>query len=1462
MRWLRRILLICLIAGVALPVLVIVLALAWLQTDLGHRQLAELIAWSTRGSATEVTVGAIEGSIPVDITLRDVHIADRQGDWLRGDNIHLAWSPMALFSRSVKIDILHADTLTLIRTPASTTPEPTPPPASSEGFTLPHLPVNIQLDSLSLDQVSLPQALVGTAMTLSVQAQASAERSGDLTANLAAHRLDTENGSDDVTAAIAYLQATDHLKLDLNVSEPQGGLVTRLSGIQGNPHLSIVAKGDAPLSKWSGTVSARLDDTALLDMAATIGGTSAARQFDISLTTDPSPFLPANVRQLVSGGLHLTTAGKVLSEAGANMPRLQIDSLHLTGKPADITAAGLIDPDGDSNLHVQIVALNDAFVAMLPQLAWKNAKIDADISGHVALPTVKLSGVIDELQYDKNQIGHLALTMAATPGESSTSPIGVSATATASGVVPAASSLRSLTTNDIRLGVTGSLDRQGNIAATAISLATGFADLTGQAQATAWGQTAQATLSLKAPDLKRFREIANLPLQGSAQINLVANKSPSGATLTVDGTTDGFAAGQAQVDNLLGPKPQLTLHINQSGSQVDIQQADVTGQSVKISATGHASPDDLAVAITGALPNLASIDKTLTGDLGLKIDVTGTADHPTLAGQINAGKIVAANIATKDLSLQVQIPDLKTLSSIHAAGKASVNGLLANLATDAGMSTVDGKTTIKVDRLTANLGQTSLTAQAQIVNGLATGRATAKSPNLAELKPITQADAKGDITLDTTFNAGNGQQAVNATVMARGIAYGDTAEISQLKIDAKVLDALKNPTLQSRIDLTDATIAKEKLAAAHATFSGPLSQIAFDLGGKGPRLDFDLAGKFAHQPPIDRLTLDRAKVSAFGQQVTLLHAASVTHQGNSTQIDNVALVNGTGQIQVNGKLTPDSNQLDVEINRLSLALLSIAAPSLHVDGEINGAVHLTGNNRNPQATVTLSADHVASKDMSIPPLSAKLTADWRNGEASGVGDIKLSSQDQPLHVTASMPLAADPATGFPRPDAAAEMTASVKGKVDLALANSLLLDSVSRVTGEADIDLKAAGPLSKPNVSGQLAIVNGSYGNLRTGTKLRAIEAKVIANGMRFDLQKLDAKTPGNGTLGGSGYVDLTNKRDISIHITAKNAQLLDTALASAITDADLAISTKDEQDMQMTGVVKIDRAEIRIPDSVSSSVQEIPVTEKNVEAKTFTSSTSPAAAPDAQAKAAPPMHIALDLTIDAPQQVAVRGRGLDAELGGKLHVGGDASQPSVTGKLNLRHGTFDLVGRNLDFDRGIITFDGGTPIDPELDFEAKTKAESYDIIVTVSGTATKPALALTSTPALPQDEALARLLFGREAGSLTALQAIQLAQATATLAGINSGPGILDKVRDATGLDRLSIDTGDDAGSKTAATGPSLDAGRYVAPGVYLGVKQGVKVGSSAATVEIDITPHVKLETDVGADDNSKAGVNMQWDY
>jgi translocation and assembly module TamB len=133
----------------------------------------------------------------------------------------------------------------------------------------------------------------------------------------------------------------------------------------------------------------------------------------------------------------------------------------------------------------------------------------------------------------------------------------------------------------------------------------------------------------------------------------------------------------------------------------------------------------------------------------------------------------------------------------------------------------------------------------------------------------------------------------------------------------------------------------------------------------------------------------------------------------------------------------------------------------------------------------------------------------------------------------------------------------------------------------------------------------------------------------------------------------------------------------------------------------------------------------------------------------------------------------------------------------------------------------------------------------------------LQSSPELPQDELLAQLLFGKASGSLSPFEAIQLAQATAELSGVSAGSGTLDKLRKSLGLDRLDVGSSD-----ASSGGPTLSAGRYVSRRVYVGAKQGTKAGSSAATVEIELTPNVKLNTDVGADSSGKAGVTMEWNY
>ena len=274
------------------------------------------------------------------------------------------------------------------------------------------------------------------------------------------------------------------------------------------------------------------------------------------------------------------------------------------------------------------------------------------------------------------------------------------------------------------------------------------------------------------------------------------------------------------------------------------------------------------------------------------------------------------------------------------------------------------------------------------------------------------------------------------------------------------------------------------------------------------------------------------------------------------------------------------------------------------------------------------------------------------------------------------------------------------------------------------------------------------------------------------------------------------------------------------------------------------------MPDKLPASVQEIAVIEVNA---------PPRIAARIAAQKPPPQQtviVNLDIAVDAPQQLFVRGRGLDAELGGAIHVGGTTGKPDIDGAFKLRRGLLDIVGKRLDFTEGQLTFEGGDQIDPILDLTAVARAQDLQVTAKVEGPARAPRITLSSVPTMPEDEILARLLFGKSAGSLSPFELLQLAQATADLAGVNTGPGVLDKIRKNTGLDRLSLE------QTEGAPGPSLSAGRYVAEDVYVGVSQGAESASSAATVEIEVTPNVKVESEIGANATGKAGVNIEWDY
>jgi translocation and assembly module TamB len=244
--------------------------------------------------------------------------------------------------------------------------------------------------------------------------------------------------------------------------------------------------------------------------------------------------------------------------------------------------------------------------------------------------------------------------------------------------------------------------------------------------------------------------------------------------------------------------------------------------------------------------------------------------------------------------------------------------------------------------------------------------------------------------------------------------------------------------------------------------------------------------------------------------------------------------------------------------------------------------------------------------------------------------------------------------------------------------------------------------------------------------------------------------------------------------------------------------------------------------------------------------------------KEAPPLPIDLDLEVSVPGQIFVRGKGVDSDWKGKLTITGTASDPMIVGDLNVERGTVSFVSQTFTITRGVITFDGGRRIDPLLDLVAEDASGDITVRVVVSGRASSPSIALESDPSLPSDEILSRILFDTGTANLSAFQAIQLAQAAASLAG-GGGGGFnpIDSMRQALALDRLDVSQeGEDV------SGTTLSAGKYITDDIYLSLDQGLTPGSSKVTVEVELTPNLTVESDVGANATGNVGLNWEWDY
>lgn len=210
-----------------------------------------------------------------------------------------------------------------------------------------------------------------------------------------------------------------------------------------------------------------------------------------------------------------------------------------------------------------------------------------------------------------------------------------------------------------------------------------------------------------------------------------------------------------------------------------------------------------------------------------------------------------------------------------------------------------------------------------------------------------------------------------------------------------------------------------------------------------------------------------------------------------------------------------------------------------------------------------------------------------------------------------------------------------------------------------------------------------------------------------------------------------------------------------------------------------------------------------------------------------------LSLDVDLGKNTTYKGHGLEAHLGGELHVTTQNNQSLYTaGVVRIDKGRYKAYGQDLTIERGFISFQG--PLDnPGLDIVAMRKGLNVEVGIQLVGTAFDPRLVLISDPPASDNEKLSWLIFGKGTDALNPQDGATVLMALSSLlTGGDTGVGISQKIADTVGLDEIGI-KGASSSSNGATPTTYLTLGKRLANNLYLSYEQGLGEMDSALKLQ-----------------------------
>ena len=1431
-----------LLAGLAALVIaaaiVLVTGLGGFAQNAGERGvLADLISKALSTDGSQVSIGAVDGALSSDASIRDIVISDRDGPWLRLDRARLIWTRSALLLRRLEVNRLEIGKLEILRKPL---PDPAAPPPADNSPILPELPLKVIVEAFQLGELVLGPTVIGAPARLSATGAARLGPPNEgLDFRLAGRRLDM-GGTLDVN--LRFVPQSTQLQLSVKLDEPAGGLISTIADLPDRPPVKLDLTGDGPLDRFRATLAFAAGPTIGANGTADLSRQGAGRRLLLALDSRIAGLMPPPVAPVFEGSTRLDGAVG-LADSGA----VSVDQMALVSALARLDVNGLYGADKNLDFRITAAARPNAegrTVASGAEIA--KLAFDATIKGPAAGPRVNASLQAEGASVPAGKLGKLDLTFTATPSgalnDPSTRTVLVS-DGEASGVALADPGLARFIGDRLRFTLRGTASEGGGMFET-LKLAFGGAEL-GYV-----GQLGPARIlgkvEARLPDLSRLNTLAGRPLKGSANVTADVDAEPKKRLYAVklDGGAESLTLGQEALDRLLAGKLSLGGEIRvPASSGLVVNGLRIAGTHVAATADGALGAQGSSLKANIAIPDLRRADPKLSGQGAFAATLTGPLDKLDATLKAGISNATALGRPVPRLALDATLRDLQGALSGDAKLSGEVDGRPATGALRFAKRDPGGWA---LPQLNVAIGSVTLNGALDLdASNLAEGNLKFAARNLDDLSALALAKLGGRIEADVTLARPTGGQNLNLKASAQKLV-APSVSLDRLDADVAIVDALRRPLINGTVQVDRAVVAGEPVSAIRLVSRGAAdaSDISLDANARG----FSLASK-GRLSVSDPLRFDLASFTATrdGRKIALVKPASFTVIDGGVSIRDLAIALDGGRITLDGQA---GKALDLRFSaqNVPLSAARLASPTLDLSGTLDAEATIKGTPEAPTGPWRVRIARLVApqtRSAGLPPI-----------EITGQGalDGRHTSLDASLNAGRFVSLTAKgraPLGG----DGALDL--SIQGKADAQLANTQLAADGRRLTGQLALDLRAGGTLAAPRLSGGATLSGGSFSDALQGVKLTGLEARVTANGPELVIERFAAQTPGNGTLSARGNVKLDPEAGFpgTIRIEGKRAQLVDSGLVRAVTDLNLDLAGPLAQRPRIAGRVNVVTIEVSVPDRLPSSSRPVDgirhVNAKGQAAARLAAERRARAVANRKGARAPAFDAVLDITVSAPGRVFIRGRGIDAELGGDLRVGGTSAAPALTGGFDLRRGRLNLASQRLDFSKGRITFSGD--VMPTLDFVAETRAADVTARIIVSGEASSPEFTFTSSPELPPDEVLSRLLFARASGSLSPFQALQLAQTAAQFSGAG-GDDVFERIRRSLGVDNLDVQMG--------PGGPTVGVSRAISDNITLGVKAGAKPEDSGVSVGIDVTRRLKLQAETNADGSAAVGVGAEWEY